>query len=200
MEVQASIQTLDHVQVPTGQAGQVCDQAFAAADAVKGEAVHQATAPYEVPPEHRDATELKSNTLLCVNLRTQLRRDAILRPDMDYHGRLRRLAPQGEDAAPSDCDGADYVFTEDVPSARACCRNVRIYEGTCFNVTLTDDGLRPNFRRPHYTSRFTFEDFCRMAAEELLAVTGSIGRNKPTTSELQGIVGESSTSQGGLES
>ncbi len=56
-------------------------------------------------------------------------------------------------------------------------RNPHIYKGLRINVNRKDDGtLYPTFNRPHLTKDFTFQDFCREAAEELLAVAGLIGK------------------------
>ncbi len=54
-------------------------------------------------------------------------------------------------------------------------RSSHVYEGKCVNVNRKSDGtLHPTFNRPRYTENFTFQDFCREAAEELLAVAGLI--------------------------
>ena len=46
-----------------------------------------------------------------------------------------------------------------------------IYKGFCINVTSRPDGtLCPHFHLPRYTRFYTFRDFCREAAEELLLV------------------------------
>ena len=52
-------------------------------------------------------------------------------------------------------------------------RNPHIYVGKRINVNRKDDGsLHPTFNRPRYTKDFSFQDFCREAAEELLMVIG----------------------------
>lgn len=54
-------------------------------------------------------------------------------------------------------------------------RNPHVYIGKSINVNRKDDGtLYPTFNRPRYTNDYTFQDFCREAAEELLAVAGLI--------------------------
>lgn len=54
-------------------------------------------------------------------------------------------------------------------------RNPHVYCGLRINVNRKDDGtLYPTFNRPRYTKDFTFQDFCREAAEELLAVAGLV--------------------------
>ena len=54
-------------------------------------------------------------------------------------------------------------------------RNPHVYLGKCINVNRKDDGtLYPTFNRPSYTKDFSFQNFCREAAEELLVVAGLI--------------------------
>ena len=54
-------------------------------------------------------------------------------------------------------------------------RNPHVYIGIRINVNRKDDGtLYPTFNRPRYTRDFSFQDFCREAAEELLLVAGLI--------------------------
>lgn len=54
-------------------------------------------------------------------------------------------------------------------------RNPHIYLGKRINVNRKVDGtLYPTFNRPRYTKDFSFQDFCREAAEELLVVAGLI--------------------------
>lgn len=54
-------------------------------------------------------------------------------------------------------------------------RNPHVYCGLRINVNRKDDGtLYPTFNRPRYTKDFKFQDFCREAAEELLAVAGLV--------------------------
>ena len=50
-----------------------------------------------------------------------------------------------------------------------------MYLGTCINLHRKADGtIYPTFNRPGYTADFTFAEFCREAAEELLAVAGLV--------------------------
>lgn len=52
-------------------------------------------------------------------------------------------------------------------------RNSHVLELLRINVVRKDDGtLYPTFTRPRYNEKFTFQDFCREAAEELLMVAG----------------------------
>lgn len=60
-------------------------------------------------------------------------------------------------------------------------RNPHVYNGSRINVTQREDGsLQPTFNRPRYNEDFTFQDFCREAAEELLLVGGLLGKNTVT--------------------
>ena len=66
-----------------------------------------------------------------------------------------------------------FTFIQDVPKKKVVVsiRYPHVYKGTRINVTRNDNGkLYPTFNRPRYTESFTFQDFCREAAEELLAV------------------------------
>ena len=54
-------------------------------------------------------------------------------------------------------------------------RNPHVYLGRRINVNRKDDGtLYPTFNRPQFTESFTFQDFCREAAEELYLVAGLV--------------------------
>lgn len=70
-----------------------------------------------------------------------------------------------------------YTFVENTTEKKkgVVQRNPPVFEGKCINITRRDDGsLYPTFNRPHYSSDFTFQDLCREAAEELIAVIGLI--------------------------
>ena len=99
------------------------------------------------------------NTELCVDLKTILTSDRRAKMRKDYRGVLTR-------------DGREhYTFIEDAQERKLARRNPMIYKGYCINVTRRDDGIiYPTFRQPQYTRYYTFKDFCREAAEELLLV------------------------------
>jgi len=103
------------------------------------------------------------NTELCVDLKTILTSDRRAKMRKDYTGMLTR-------------DGRDhFTFIENAPERKTCKRNPLVYRGYAINVHRKDDGtLCPNFRLPHYTRYYTFKDFCREAAEELLLIAGLI--------------------------
>lgn len=78
------------------------------------------------------------------------------------------------------CDNEDhYTFIQNYFEKEVVIghRNPHIYRGRRINVHRKDDGtIYPTFNRPRYTKDFSFQDFCREAAEELLAVAGLIGK------------------------
>ena len=54
-------------------------------------------------------------------------------------------------------------------------RNPHVYEGTFININRKPDGtLYPTFNRPRFTKKFTFQDFCWEAANELRMVVGLV--------------------------
>jgi hypothetical protein len=75
-------------------------------------------------------------------------------------------------------DGEDhFLFVESGTKKRVVVRrNPRIYSGRFVNVVRHADGsLVLTFNHPTLNENFTFQDFCREAAGELLAVAGLIG-------------------------
>lgn len=57
-------------------------------------------------------------------------------------------------------------------------RNPIVYQGRCINVHRKADGtIYPTFNRPEFNTRYTFQDFCRQAAEELRLVSGLGGES-----------------------
>ena len=102
-------------------------------------------------------------TELCVDLKTILRSDRRAKKFKDYRGVLTR-------------DGREhFTFLENAQERKTIRRYPCVYKGYCFNVHRRDDGLLYlNFRQPHYTRFYTFRDFCREAAEELMMVVGLV--------------------------
>ena len=103
------------------------------------------------------------NTELCVDLKTILTSDRKAKRFKDYRGVLTR-------------DGREhFTFMEEAPERKARKHNPCVYKGYTINVHRRDDGtLYPHFRLPQYTRFYTFRDFCREAAEELLMVAGLV--------------------------
>jgi hypothetical protein len=102
-------------------------------------------------------------TELCVDLKTILTSDRKAKRFKDYRGVLTR-------------DGREhFTFLEEAPERKATKHNPCVYKGYTINVHRRDDGIiYPTFRQPQYTRFYTFKDFCREAAEELLFVAGFI--------------------------
>jgi len=100
-------------------------------------------------------------TELCIDLKTILTSDRRAKMRKDYMGVLTR-------------DGREhYTFLENAPERKNRRRYPHVYQGYCINVNRKDDGtLYPTFRQPEYTRYYTFKDFCREAAEELLMMAG----------------------------
>ncbi len=69
-----------------------------------------------------------------------------------------------------------FTFVQNDPERKKMAlvrRNPHIYQGRYINVVRKGDGtLCPTFNRPQLSEGFTFQDFCRKAAEELLIVSG----------------------------
>lgn len=77
-------------------------------------------------------------------------------------------------------DGVDhFCFIQNTfEKKKVDSRNSHVYKGLYINVNKSKDGkLYPTFRSPHYTKVFTFPNFCRKAAEELLAIAGFLEEN-----------------------
>jgi len=69
-----------------------------------------------------------------------------------------------------------YSFVQNVTKKKVVTvRNPHLYRGKCVNVVRKGDKIYPTFNRPEYTESFTFKDFCREAAKELLVVASLIG-------------------------
>ena len=82
------------------------------------------------------------------------------------------------DGAITHDDEDHFTFIQNDPEKKKVVvtqRNPHVYLGKRINVNRKDDGtLYPTFNRPRYTKDFAFQDFCREAAEELLAVAGLV--------------------------
>ena len=77
------------------------------------------------------------------------------------------------------CDGEDHFsFIQDDSNkkkVKLIQRNPHVYEGTFININRKPDGtLYPTFNRPRFTKKFTFQDFCWGAANELRMVIGLV--------------------------
>lgn len=127
---------------------------------------------------------LKSNETLAVAYRDRLFKDFFPDTHLDVNLKLMTREP-GRMPVGAMLDGAitrddvdHFCFIQNAPEKEKVVvtrRNPHIYLGRRINVHRKDDGtIYPTFNRPRYTKDFSFQDFCREAAEELLAVAGLI--------------------------
>lgn len=77
-------------------------------------------------------------------------------------------------------DGEEhFCFIENASEKKVVAvRNPHLFRGKCVNVIKKDDTLYLTFNRPQFSENFTFQDFCRAAAEELLMVAGLVGEEE----------------------
>lgn len=102
---------------------------------------------------------MKKNTLLCIDLKTQMKDDVLLEVGKNYNGVLRHdpVEEFGED---------HYTFTETGSSKRKS--NPHVFEGRYINVSMRDDGtLQPNFRQLREDKDFTVNRYAAGVAKEL---------------------------------
>ena len=105
--------------------------------------------------------ELFPNTEICIDLKLFTRKPGRMDEDDYLDGMITR-------------DGdSHYTFIQNAwekKKANVVHRNPHVYEGTSINVNRTDNGtLYPTFNRP---KDICFKQFCLMATEELLVVSG----------------------------
>lgn len=128
----------------------------------------KASADEEDEEDDRLFRELFPDTHLCVDLKILSRKPGRMRVGESINCMLTR-------------DGEDHfkaVETASEMKRAAEQRNPIVFYGLRVNVHHRSDGtLYPTFNRPGYTADFTFQDFCREAAEELLFVAGLVAKN-----------------------
>ena len=129
-------------------------------------------------------TGIRSNEPLAVALRDRLFKDFFPDTHLDVDLKLITREP-GRMPVGAYLDGAithddedHFTFIQNDPEKKkvvVTMRNPHVYVGKRINVNRKDDGtLYPTFNRPQYTESFTFQDFCREAAEELYLVAGLV--------------------------
>ncbi len=119
--------------------------------------------PLAVAFRHRKAY---ANTELCVDLKLLKQKPGHLPVGECLEGVLTR-------------DGREhFTFIEEAAEMKRTAvvsRNPIVYAGACINVHRRNDGsLYPTFRQPQLSTFYTFKDFCREAAEELLLIAGLV--------------------------
>lgn len=114
---------------------------------------------------------MKVNNELCVDLKTRLLNDAIMKPQKKYTGILRREASKEE------LFGNHFTFRETQPST-AGKRNQQVFYGKFITITRRDDGtLRPNFKPVKMEADFSASSYATGVANELLwALTSLLGK------------------------
>lgn len=114
---------------------------------------------------------MKVNNELCVDLKTRLLNDAIMKPPKKYTGILRREASKEE------LFGNHFTFRETQPST-AGKRNQQVFYGKFITITRRDDGtLRPNFKPVKMEEGFSASSYATGVANELLwALTSLLGK------------------------
>lgn len=114
---------------------------------------------------------MKVNNELCVDLKTRLLNDAIMKPQKKYTGILRREASKEE------LFGNHFTFRETQPST-AGKRNQQVFYGKFITITRRDDGtLRPNFKPMKMEEGFSASSYATGVANELLwALTSLLGK------------------------
>lgn len=116
---------------------------------------------------------MKTNTELCVNLKTVLRKDCIMKPGKNYMGILRRDVECEEFRFDS-----RFIFTE-TDSATIAKRNPRVFSGQYITITMRDDGTpRLNFKQVKIGPDFSPERYATAVANELMwALESLIGKD-----------------------
>lgn len=103
---------------------------------------------------------MKTNSNLCVDLKTHMKEDVLLEPGKNYSGVLRH------DPVEEFADD-HYTFTETCSSSNKKCYP-HIFEGQYINVSMHDNGtLQPNFRQFGMDKDFTVNRYAAGVAKEL---------------------------------
>lgn len=106
---------------------------------------------------------MKVNTELCIDLKTKLQNEVLMKPGKDYPGILRHDAPSEEFGF----DDGHYTFIETLPST-AGKRNPHVFSGEYITITRRDDGsLRPNFKPMKVDENFTIDSYAIGVMNEL---------------------------------
>jgi hypothetical protein len=113
---------------------------------------------------------MKVNTELCINLKTKLQNDVLMKPGKDYPGILRREIPSDE----FDFDDNRYSFTETIRST-AGKRNPHVFDGQFITVTRRDDGsYRLNFKPLKTGADFSLERYALGVYNEICIALGGL--------------------------
>ena len=106
---------------------------------------------------------MKVNTELCIDLKTKLQNEVLMKPGKEYPGVLRRDTPSEEFGF----DDSHYTFVETLPLPSRK-RNPRIFEGKYITVTHRSDGtFHPNFRPMKMDDDFSVDTYAKGVCNEL---------------------------------
>ena len=110
------------------------------------------------------------STHLCVDLKTILRSDRIVKNGKDYPGVLRR-----DEICEEYHNEEHFTFVETLPTS-AGKRNPRIFDGRYLTVTRRDNGsFRPNFKpMPKIDKNFNLEQYALGVFNELCMGLGGL--------------------------
>ena len=113
---------------------------------------------------------MKTNLELCIDLKTMLQNDVLMKPGKNYPGILRREIPSDE----FDFDDNRYSFTETIRST-AGKRNPHVFDGEYITVTRRDDGsLRLNFKELKMGAGFKVERYALGVYNEICMALGGL--------------------------
>lgn len=107
---------------------------------------------------------MKTNNELCVDLKTTLLDEVLMKPGKNYPGVLKcEFANEG-----SGLDFRTYSFIETLPHNQGK-RNPRIYDGKHITATLRDNGcVRLNFKPMKIDENFVVEGYAFAVANEIV--------------------------------
>ena len=112
------------------------------------------------------------STELCVDLKTYLRSDVVMKTGKEYQGVLRRDSDAEIDEFR--CRDAHYTFIETVPPAPHK-RNPHVFKGQFITLTRREDGsLRANFRPLKIDKDFSVERYALGVYNELCMALGGL--------------------------
>jgi len=106
---------------------------------------------------------MKVNTELCIDLKTKLQYEVLMKPGKDYQGILRHDAAIEEFGF----DDGHYTFIETLPST-AGKRNPHVFSGEYITITRRDDGsFRPNLKPMKVNESFIVDSYVIGVMNEL---------------------------------
>ena len=107
---------------------------------------------------------MKVNTELCIDLKTKLQDEVLMRPGAEYVGILRRDIPS-EEFGFDDCH---YTFVESTFPSTVERRNIHLFEGRHVTVTKRLNGtLRLNFKNLKLGAGFSLDSYALEVANEI---------------------------------